>query len=144
MKSKQFVLIAGDLIALLLFVFIGQIQHGLLDDANPLLNVLNTAWIFALVWLIVGWFVGAFPSDEMAFTRRNLIDKSLNAWLITTLIGVVIRAFWIDSAVIFRSFAIATVVFGLLFLWAWRIPFLLWQRRVVGRAESSQLESARA
>ena len=144
MKSKQAILIAGDLIALLLFVFVGQLQHGLIDEANPLLNVLSTAWIFALVWLTVGWLVGAFPSDKEAFTRSSLLDRSLNAWLITTLIGVVIRAFWVDSAVIFRSFAIATAVFGLLFLWAWRIPFWLWHMRAIGRLKHAQVNTAGA
>ena len=129
MKSKQLILIAGDVVVLLLFVFIGQIEHGLVSSETPLLNVLSSAWIFAVVWLIVGWTIGAFPSDEQAFSRHNLIDKSINAWLITVLFSVVIRAFWLGSTVVFRSFILATVGFGLMFLLAWRIPFWLWQRR---------------
>ena len=128
-RSKQLILITGDLIALLLFVFIGQLQHGLVDPDNPILRVLSTGWIYALLWLGSGWILGAFPTDENGFTRQNLIDRSLNAWLITVLLGSVIRAFLLNSTVIFRSFLLASIGFGLLFLWVWRIPFWLWQRK---------------
>lgn len=128
--------IAGDLLALLAFVYIGQRDHGLVDAANPLWGVLWTAAPFVLVWLPVGLWLGIFPQGGPVNTR-SLLVRSLNAWLVAAPLGVVLRAFLLGRAVIPTSFLVATLGFGGLFVLGWRLLFvwayLFWEKRRVHR-----------
>jgi hypothetical protein len=125
--------IAGDLLALLAFVYIGQRDHGLVDAANPLLGVLWTAAPFALVWLPVGLWLGIFPRLGRV-NPRLLLLRSLNAWLVAAPLGVILRAFWLGRAVIPTSFLVATLGFGGLFVLGWRLLFV-WVYLVVQKRE---------
>lgn len=129
--------IAGDLLALLAFVYIGQRDHGLVDAANPLWGVLWTAAPFALVWLPVGIWLDIFPRG-VPVNPRSLLIRSLNAWLAAAPLGVVLRAFLLGRAVIPTSFLVATLGFGGLFVLGWRaIALVVWGmyvRRQASRA----------
>ena len=133
---RMLLFVAGDLLALLAFVYIGQRDHGLVDAANPLWGVLWTAMPFALVWLPVGLWLGIFPR-RVPVSPRSLLIRSLNTWLVAAPLGVILRAFLLGRAVIPTSFLVATLGFGGLFVLGWRLLFVsaahLWEKRQIAQ-----------
>jgi|CXWL01.1.fsa_nt_gi hypothetical protein len=117
-------LLGGDLLAVILFVYLGQRDHDLVYQASPLWGVLYTTGIFALPWAIAGWLLGAFPSPA-GLTARALLARSLNTWLVTAPLGLLLRSYLLGRAVLPTGFIVATYVFGGLFLLGWRVAFLL-------------------
>jgi len=130
------ILLVGDLLALVLFVYVGQRDHDLVNEAYPMLGVLITSIMFAGPWVLTGWLLGAFPSRE-TLSARSLLARTLNAWLVTALSGLLIRSYALGRAVVPTVFITATLVFGGLFLFGWRILFLLLWKLSARRINSS-------
>jgi hypothetical protein len=133
-RSAPLILLVGDLIALTLFVYIGQRDHETLDPTHPLLGLLPLILEFGAPWIIAARLLGAFRfGEDTARSRIAFFARTLNAWLVTALMGLLLRAFVLGRAVIPTTFIIATLGFGALFLFAWRLMFaLLW--RIAARA----------
>ncbi len=130
------ILLAGDLIAVIAFVTVGQRDHELVNDANPVLGVLVTAGEFGVPWLIAGLLLGAFPRGDK-LTVRSLLARSLNTWLVAAPIGILIRSYALGRAVIPTIFLVATLGFGGVFVLGWRALFaVVWWR--VGRKVTLQ------
>lgn len=123
-----FLLLAGDFFALLLFVYIGQRDHELVDPVNPVAGVLLTTAEFLLPWLVVGLLLGAFPRGG-AWRGRDLIGRSLNTWLVAAPLGLLLRAYILNRAVIPTLFMVVALALGGAFVLGWRLAFiLLWKR----------------
>lgn len=124
-----YLLLVGDALALLAFVYVGQQDHATLNTTAPLWGLLPTWGSFALVWSVVSVALRAFPSAE-GFTPRAFLTRSLNAWLIAGPLGVVARAFITGREAIPSSFFVAALVFGGLFVLGWRAALILGLRRL--------------
>lgn len=125
-RFTPLVLLLGDFLAVFAFVYIGQKDHELINEAHPLLGVFWTAAIFAVPWVIAGRFLGAFPNGE-ALTARSLLARSLNTWLVAAPLGILLRSYILSRAVVVTSFIAATLGFGGLFVLGWRLAFaLIW------------------
>ncbi len=125
---RTFILLTGDLIALILFVAVGQRDHELVNEQNPILGVVLSTLYFAVPYLIAGVLLRAFNFDadnEGRFYFR-FFGRWLNTWLVAAPLGVLIRTFALGRAVIPTSFIVAGMGFGALFMLAWRVPFALW------------------
>ena len=126
-RFTPLLILLGDLIALLLFVYIGQRDHGLVDAESPLQGLLGASWAFALAWVIAAALLRALP-DAATLSGRALLANGLNAWLVAAPLGVLLRAYFLGRAVIPTSFLAATLAFGGLFVLGWRLLFvLLWK-----------------
>lgn len=124
-RYTPYILLAGDLIALILFVVVGQRDHELVNEQNPILGVLLSTLYFAAPYLIAGILLRAFkfdPDNEGRFYFR-FFGRWLNTWLVAAPLGVLIRTFALGRAAIPTSFIVAGMGFGGLFMLAWRIPF---------------------
>lgn len=125
----RLILLLGDLIAILLFIFIGQQDHATGDPNNPLLGLLRAAFPFLLMWLIVAPLVGAYPAAANISLGR-LLARGLNAWLIAGSLGLLFRAYFLERAMIVPIFMFLTLTVAGGFILAWRLVFgLVWQRR---------------
>ncbi len=122
--SVALALLGGDLLAVILFVYLGQRDHDLVNQANPLWGVLYTTGIFALPWAVAGWLLGAFPAPA-SLAARSLLARSSNTWLVAAPLGLLLRSYLLGRAVVPTSFITATYAFGGLFLLGWRVVFLL-------------------
>lgn len=123
-RFVPFILIAGDVIALLMFVFAGQRDHELVDPNQPVVGVILATLPFLSAWIMAGAWLGAFRFDAEERTYRFL-SRALNTWLVAALFGIVLRALILGRAVIPTPFVIAATGFGGLFLLAWRCVFAL-------------------
>ncbi|MBI5030724.1 MAG: DUF3054 domain-containing protein [Chloroflexi bacterium] len=122
------ILLIGDLIALLVFVLVGERQHELNQT-----NFITTALPFVVLWIIAGLLLGAFPQTA-AVNARTIFGAAINAWLIVAPFGIFARALLLQSAVIPVSFFAAAAGFSGLFILAWRLIFFgLW--RFIARRE---------
>lgn len=126
-RFMPLILLAGDLLVLLIFTYIGQRTHNLIDPRHPILGLLLTTGEFALPWAVVGWVLGAFPGDD-SLTIRPLLARSLNAWLVAAPLGLLLRAYILGRAVIPTSFFSVTLGLGGAFILGWRLAFtLIWK-----------------
>ncbi len=113
--------------AVALFVIVGQRDHNLINEANPVLGVLLTTVEFAGPWVVAAWLLGALPRGP-GLTTRTLLLRSLNAWLVAAPLGVMLRSFFLARAIP-AGFMLAALGFGGLFLLGWRLAFgLAWAR----------------
>lgn len=123
-------LMLGDILTLLLFVYIGQIDHALTDAENPLRGILFTALPFLIPWLITASALGAYRVSADDLSWRVAFWRLLNAWLVAAPLGVLLRALWLERAVIPTAFLLAALGFGGAMLLAWRIGYVLvWRVR---------------
>ncbi len=118
-----YILFAGDLVALILFVVVGQRDHELVNEQNPIFGVLLSTLYFAVPYLIAGILLRAFSPIEMEDRKAYAIyfGRWLNAWLVAAPLGILIRTFALGRAVIPMTFIVAGMGFGGLFMLAWRV-----------------------
>ena len=148
-RFAPLILLAGDLIAVIAFVAVGQRDHELVNEANPVLGVLLTAAEFGVPWLVAGLLLGAFrmgdhvgaglapaQGDRKGHPYASFLARSLNTWLVAAPIGILIRSYALGRAVIPTVFLVATLGFGGVFVLGWRALFaLVWWW--VGRREAA-------
>lgn len=133
-RSALWLLLAGDLVALFLFVLVGQREHELLDNVHPLLNAAASALPFWLMWIIAGWPLKAFSlparPSSLGQLLRHLLGRGLIAWLVAAPLAVVLRALILRRSTIPTLFLIVAMAFGGLFILGWRLVFglLAWGR----------------
>ena len=154
-RFAPLILLAGDLIAVIAFVAVGQRDHELVNEANPVLGVLLTAAEFGVPWLVAGLLLGAFRMGDhvgaglapaqgdrpfrfatgtfgKGHPYASFLARSLNTWLVAAPIGILIRSYALGRAVIPTVFLVATLGFGGLFVLGWRALFALvwgWVRK---------------
>ena len=121
-RNLQIILAAGDIIALLLFVFIGQADHQTNDANNPIGSLIFAGAPFLLAWLVTAFALGAYRAEVL--TPRNMLTRSLTAWFIALPIGIVLRALLLGRAVIPTAFILVAFAFGGLFVIGWRMIFV--------------------
>lgn len=141
MKSRRDHLLAwllGDVLALSAFVFIGQVDHGLVDAANPLWGVLEQTLLFGAPWLAAGLWLGAFRADEG--NARAFLARSLTTWLVAAPLGLLLRSYVLGRAVVPTAFISATLFFGGLFVLGWRVLFVLGRFLVQRRRSALKTE----
>jgi hypothetical protein len=124
-RKTAMILLAGDMAALALFVLVGQREHETLNAANPPLGMLPNVIALAIPWMIAAWLLGAL---RVGNDRPQFFARTLNAWLVAALFGLLLRSFLFGRAIIPAVFIVATLGFGGLFLFAWRTVFLVARR----------------
>lgn len=131
MRWTPWIVLIGDLLAILLFVFVGQRDHNTVDTAQPLLGLLRTGFPFLLAWVTVAWIVRAIPLKPEDLRLRSLLGRAVNAWFIAAPLALMLRGFLLDGRMIPPAFLLVTLTLGSLFVLAWRLIFgWLWQKRV--------------
>ncbi len=113
----------GDVLALSAFVFVGQVEHNVVDAANPLWGVLEQVLLFGAPWLVAGLWLGAFRFGEGGV--RAFLGRSLNTWLVAAPLGLLLRSYVLGRAVVPTAFISATLSFGGVFVLGWRLLFVL-------------------
>jgi len=129
MRWTPWVLLLGDLLAILLFVLVGQRDHNTVDAARPFLGLLRTAFPFLLAWVVVAWVVKAVPLRANGMRLPCLLARTVNAWFIAAPLALMLRAFLLGRDIP-PAFMLVTLTLGSLFVLAWRLAFgWLWHKR---------------
>lgn len=129
MRWTPWLLLLGDSLAVLLFVFTGQRDHNTVDAARPLLGLLRTAFPFLLAWVVVAWVVKAIPLTAAGMRLPILLARTVIAWFIAAPLALMLRGFILGRDIP-PMFMLVTLTLGSLFVVAWRLAFgLVWQKR---------------
>jgi hypothetical protein len=109
---------------LLLFVYIGQRDHEMVDEARPLLGLLLPTALFAAPWVVSGILLGSYQTGKGI---RAFMARALNTWLVAAPLGLLLRAYVLGRAVIPTVFITAALGFGGAMILGWRLVFALGQ-----------------
>lgn len=120
-------LVGGDLVAIFLFVLAGQWEHQLVG-ASWLWPALRSTLPFAVVWLVVAALMHLYVPEAWS-GWQTLLLRPLHAWLLAAPLALLLRALWLERAVLPTLFLAATLGFGALFLLGWRVLFGLLHRK---------------
>ncbi len=122
-------LIAGDLVSFLVFAGVGRQSHGEASGLAAVGQIAVTAFPFALGWLLVAPFLGAFRRSRTQDVRAMLRTTELS-WLCAWPVALMLR--WALSAdhKVPLSFAIVILVANALFLGIWRGGFAAAERTI--------------
>ncbi|MBA3943499.1 MAG: DUF3054 domain-containing protein [Herpetosiphonaceae bacterium] len=123
-KQSLPVLVAGDVLAVLLFVVVGRASHH--EDGSWLFNLARIGSPFLLGWFAVAPFTGAY---QLPPPRRGLwLRRSALTWLLGIGFGLVLRRFLFRDLVP-PTFAVITLIFTGIFLLGWRTVFAVVSNR---------------
>ena len=129
-RYSNVILAAGDLLALLAFVLVGQADHQTINTSNPLLGALPNFAPLAGVWLVLAWVLRAYPRVGDRPRLALFVGRSALAWVIAAPIGLFLRMLWLGRGAIPIPFLLVTLAAGGLFLLGWRlIDWLIFLRR---------------
>lgn len=116
--TSAIVLLAGDWLALALFVFLGQVDHDVVDVGR---------WVMQTVVLAAPWTILAFILNAHQLAEggrwRDFLGRSLLVWLVAAPLGLILRALVQGQATIVVAFLLVTMGLGGLFLLGWRTAY---------------------
>lgn len=114
-------LVVGDLIALTGFVVVaGQTRHSMGNPrANPAV-LFGALTPFLVGWLIVALIGGLYTHDALVSPRR-MLSWTVPAWILGSLIALVLRATSLFSGDVSGLFPVVAIVFGGVVLIGWRV-----------------------
>ncbi|MGQ9926671.1 MAG: DUF3054 domain-containing protein [Chloroflexaceae bacterium] len=126
-SRRMAILVAGDIVALLVFAAIGRRSHGEAAGPGAILEVSRTAAPFILGWLIAASLAGAYAPARTRGSGAMLLT-TLIGWTGGLILGAVFRAIMIGrfSPV---SFYVITFLVALVILGGWRGVFALVEGR---------------
>jgi hypothetical protein len=120
-------LLAGDWLVLLLFVLIGQRDHGM-NIAGSLPSLFTTTLAVAIPWSVAAWLLGALRAP-VGMMWQTWLGRVVAAWLIAAPLGLILRALWRGQASIPVPFMLVMIGLGGLFVVGWRAVVYWWAGR---------------
>jgi|YNPNPStandDraft_1061719.scaffolds.fasta_scaffold18083_3 uncharacterized membrane protein YeaQ/YmgE (transglycosylase-associated protein family) len=124
---RMAILVAGDIVALLVFAAIGRRSHGEATGPGAILEVARTAAPFILGWLIAASLAGAYAPARTRGPGAMLLT-TLIGWTGGLILGAVFRAIMIGRFSPL-SFYVITFLVALAILGGWRAAFALVEGR---------------
>ncbi|GIO05938.1 hypothetical protein J31TS6_19660 [Brevibacillus reuszeri] len=115
-----YVLLTGDLVAFLLFVYYGKLAHHL---PVTFIGMLETLAPFLIGWLIAMLLFRSYSPRAYESAGRLLLSTLLT-WTVAAPIGLVLRSWW-TGVPITLLFTAVTYFITLAFLLGWRVPFAI-------------------
>jgi hypothetical protein len=116
-------IVAGDLLALFAFAFLGLASH----EHEVTLSALARTFVpFAAAWLLVGGVAGMLRSTADGHPAVGL--RFLAAYLVAAVIALAARSIFFDRT-LFNAFFVIALIGNGLFLFAWRAICGWWLSR---------------
>jgi hypothetical protein len=115
-----YLLLAGDLVAFLLFAYYGKLAHHL---PVTILGLLETLVPFMIGWAVAVFLFGSYRLRAYE-TWWRLLLSTLMTWTVAAPIGLVIRSLLTDTPITLLFASVAYFI-TLAFLLGWRIPFAI-------------------
>ncbi|CAI8772728.1 DUF3054 domain-containing protein [Brevibacillus sp. IT-7CA2] len=120
LSTPGYLLLLGDLIAFVLFVYYGKIIH---NYPVTVMGIIETLAPFLVGWIIAILFFKSYGQRTYESAGRQLLS-SLITWTVAAPIGLLIRSWW-TGVPITLIFAGVTYFITLAFLLGWRVPFAI-------------------
>lgn len=120
-------LLAGDWLVLLLFVFIGQRDHGIAGQGATT-SLLSTTFSLIVAWTAVAFVLGGYRLRPGPGWRMWL-GRMVNIWLVAAPLGLVLRALLRGQDAIPVIFILVAMSIGGLMMVGWRAAAYWWVAR---------------
>ena len=136
--SSLAILIVGDLLVILSFVWIGRSSHSM--SLNDVAAGLSTALPFFVSWLLITPWFGIYRSD-VAQDWRKLVPRLLLAWAVAGPVALVLRALILGRPVpggIIPIFAMVSLGYIGLVALGWRLTYIWWVNRGLRRNKEAK------
>lgn len=113
----------GDIVALLVFLLIGTLQHSSLEQlqAEPIMY-LFVAGPFIFGWLLCAPLIGAY-SPGGGSAPNSSIPLAIRSWIPAAVVGLAVRVVAIPNRGAAVTFAVIVLVGGTVFLSGWRFLY---------------------
>jgi hypothetical protein len=135
--NHRLILIVGDLLVILSFVWVGRSSHSL--SMTNIAEGLSTALPFIISWfLITPWF-GIYRA-EVSRDWRKLVPRLLGAWAIAGPVALVLRALFLGRPLpegIIPTFAVVSLGYIGLVALVWRLGYNGWVNRSLGQGKDA-------
>ena len=126
LSTQQIILIIGDVLVLLSFVWIGRDSHNL--STVDIAAGLFTALPFIIGWfLITPWF--GIYKEAISQSWRKLVPRLLPAWVVAAPVTLILRALFLGRPVpagIIPTFALVSFIYIGLVALVWRLVYMGW------------------
>jgi hypothetical protein len=122
--GRTALLVVGDVLAILVFFVIGNIEHGF--DPTNVDRILRSAAPFVFGWLVVAIPAGLYGRSAVPAPIRVPLFI-VPAWVPAALIGSALRSTSHFPGYAPQNFVMAAMGFGALFLLIWRLTVSLVQ-----------------
>ena len=123
------ILIAGDLLVILSFVWIGRSNHSL--AISDIVAGFSTALPFVLSWFVIMPWFGIYKADISIHWKR-LVPRLLLGWAVAGPVGLMLRALFLGRPLfvgIIPAFAVITLAYIGLTALVWRLGYIWWANR---------------
>lgn len=127
--TRLFILISGDLLVILSFVWIGRSSHRL--STTDVVESLTTALPFILGWFIVMPWFGVYRAN-ISHDWKSLLPRLIFGWGIAGVVSLVLRTFLLGRPIIGGiplTFAIVSIGYISLVALVWRLGYSWWANR---------------
>lgn len=124
------ILIGGDLLVILSFIWAGRTSHGF-SLANILAQTLSSALPFIIGWFVIMPWLGLFR-DDVSRNRRKLVPRLLLGWVIAGPLALILRALLLGRPIpagIIPTFAMISLTYIGLVTLVWRLVYIWWHNR---------------
>ncbi|ESP88819.1 hypothetical protein K933_06977 [Candidatus Halobonum tyrrellensis G22] len=123
MDADALPLAVGDLVVILLFVYVGTINHDAVGfppaGVDAVAYVVGVAVPFLVGWVVAAPLVGAYSAGAVESAKAS-VPLAVRSWIPAAVIGLLIRATpWVDGGVA-PTFAVVMLVVGSVCLGVWR------------------------
>lgn len=115
-------LAVGDLIALIVLLTIGAINHSSVEflSSNPL-YLLEVFAPFLIAWALIAPLVGAYSAGAVE-TAKSSVPLVIRSWIPAAVVGLALRAFVFRGGAAL-AFAVVMLVLGSVALGGWRAVY---------------------
>lgn len=123
--AQTAILVIGDILAFVLFAWLGRRTHTEAVGLDALAQMLETAAPFIAGWFLVSPIAGAFRAG---ITPAQMVGRTAIAWLLAWPVALLLRALALQRGIPL-SFALVTGATNLILLVGWRTVYAWLQRR---------------
>jgi len=127
LSASSLALAAGDVVAITLFVSVGEYTHGY-DPIADVGRVVGTLLPFLLGWFLVAAVGGLYAQSATGSIRRT-VAVTFGGWVVAVGIAQALRSTAVFHGDAALAFAIVSVVIGGTLLCLWRTAATLWWGR---------------
>ena len=127
--TSLIILIVGDLLVILSFIWIGRNIHSL--SVADVVAALSAALPFVLSWFVITPWFGIYRA-EISTNWKQLVPRLLLAWLVAGPVGLILRTLFLGRPIpagIIPAFAIIALVYIGLVALVWRLGYIWWAKR---------------
>jgi hypothetical protein len=127
LSATSLVLAAGDVLAITLFVSVGEYTHGY-DPIADVGRVVGTLLPFLIGWFLVAG-VGGLYTPSATSTIRRTVATTLGGWIVAVAVAQLLRSTAVFHGNAALTFAIVSIGIGGTLLCLWRTAVTLSQTR---------------